>query len=174
MYTSYANLPKFCPKLYHGMPYTGKFWQEQKLVKLANHEQFAKFSLPIFTDITKMYLTYILTLAYSPNSSLPIAFTCMIRQNFLMYGTLYQDTVDIVLLTVIQRNPMRHDGRLYHPKVHSEITTFMDAYWRQKEQEKLQQQILYLVKMAYSKILHTYSFTIYTYNLDENFGGRGY
>ena len=46
---------------------------------------------------------------------------------------------DIVLWTVIQRNPMRHDGRLYHPKVHSEITTFMDAYWRQKEQEKLQQ-----------------------------------
>ena len=46
---------------------------------------------------------------------------------------------DIILLTVIQRNPMRHDGRLYHPKVHSEITTFMDAYWRQKEQEKLQQ-----------------------------------
>ena len=43
------------------------------------------------------------------------------------------------LFTDVQRDPMRHDGRLYHPKQHSEITKFMDAYWRQKEQEKLQQ-----------------------------------
>lgn len=33
----------------------------------------------------------------------------------------------------------RNDPRLYHPKNHSEVTKFMDAYWRQKEQEKLQQ-----------------------------------
>lgn len=43
------------------------------------------------------------------------------------------------LLTDVQRDPMRHDRRLYHPKQHSEITKYMDAYWRQKEQEKLQQ-----------------------------------
>lgn len=33
----------------------------------------------------------------------------------------------------------RNDPRLHHPKNHSEITKFMDAYWRQKEQEKLQE-----------------------------------
>ena len=30
----------------------------------------------------KMYLAYALTVAYSPNFSSPIAFTCMVRQNF--------------------------------------------------------------------------------------------
>ena len=30
----------------------------------------------------------------------------------------------------------RGDARLHHPKKHSEITKFMDAYWRQKEQSE--------------------------------------
>eukprot|EP00794_Sanderia_malayensis_P007818 gene7818-8665_t len=30
----------------------------------------------------------------------------------------------------------RKDPRLHHPRSHSEITTFMDAYWRQKEQSE--------------------------------------
>merc|ERR1712224_276047 len=30
----------------------------------------------------------------------------------------------------------REDGRLHHPKKHTEITKFMDAYWRQKEQSE--------------------------------------
>jgi len=42
-------------------------------------------------------------------------------------------------LHTLQIDPQRHDRRLYHPKEHSEITKYMDAYWRQKEQEKLQQ-----------------------------------
>jgi hypothetical protein len=33
----------------------------------------------------------------------------------------------------------RSDARLHHPKNYSEITKYMDAYWRQKEQENLQQ-----------------------------------
>ena len=50
-----------------------------------------KFSSPIFTDTPKMYLAYAPTVAYSPNFSLPIAFTCMVWQNFprqifLMYS----------------------------------------------------------------------------------------
>ena len=36
-----------------------------------------KFSLPIFIDIPKMYFLYALILAYSPNFSSPIAFTCV-------------------------------------------------------------------------------------------------
>lgn len=38
-----------------------------------------------------------------------------------------------------QVDPLRHDPRLNHPRQHSEITKYMDAYWRQKEQENLQQ-----------------------------------
>ena len=45
----------------------GKFWQG-KLANLANRELFEFFS-PIFTDTPKMYLTYALTVAYSPNIS---------------------------------------------------------------------------------------------------------
>jgi len=30
----------------------------------------------------------------------------------------------------------RIDQRLHHPRQHSEITTYMDAYWRQKEQSE--------------------------------------
>ena len=41
-----------------------------------------KFSPPIFTDSPKLYLTYALTVAYLPNFSLPIAFTCTVCQNF--------------------------------------------------------------------------------------------
>lgn len=36
---------------------------------------------------------------------------------------------------IIGPNP-REDGRLHHPKRHTEITKFMDAYWRQKEQSE--------------------------------------
>ena len=34
----------------------------------------------------------------------------------------------------------RYDSRLHHPRSNSEITKYMDAAWRQKEQESLQQQ----------------------------------
>lgn len=33
----------------------------------------------------------------------------------------------------------RDDRRLHHPRTNSEITKYMDAAWRQKEQEKLQE-----------------------------------
>ena len=36
----------------------------------------------IFTDTRKIYMAYALTVAYSPNFSSPIAFTCMVHQNF--------------------------------------------------------------------------------------------
>lgn len=36
-------------------------------------------------------------------------------------------------------DPLRHDSRLHHPRSNSEITKYMDAAWRQKEQENLQQ-----------------------------------
>ena len=38
--------------------------------------------MPIFTDTQKMDMTYALTVTYLPNFSLPIAFTCMVHQNF--------------------------------------------------------------------------------------------
>ena len=59
--------------------YMERFWQGNKLANLAN--------LPkcFFTDITdtpKMYLAYGLTVAYLSNFSSPIAFICMVHQNF--------------------------------------------------------------------------------------------
>ena len=42
-----------------------------------------KFSSPIFIDTPKMYLSYAVTVAYSPNFSLSIAFTCTVHQIFL-------------------------------------------------------------------------------------------
>jgi hypothetical protein len=36
--------------------------------------------------------------------------------------------------------PHRHDNRFHHAKKNSEITKFMDAFWKQKEQQNLQQQ----------------------------------
>ena len=54
--------------------------------KLANHELFAKL---LFTDTPKMYLACTLTLAYSPNFSLSIAYTCMVCHNFPVYGMCY-------------------------------------------------------------------------------------
>ena len=56
------------------VPYMGNIWRGGNL---ANREQFAS---PIFTDTLKMYA---LTVAYSPNFSSPIAFTCTVHQNFL-------------------------------------------------------------------------------------------
>ena len=41
--------------------------------------------------------------------------------------------------THTQVDPQRHDSRFYHPRSNSEITKFMDAFWKQKEQENLQQ-----------------------------------
>ena len=54
----------------------------QKLVDLVNLVNSSKFSSAIFTDTPKTFLEYALTVDYSPNFSLPIAFTCMVRQNF--------------------------------------------------------------------------------------------
>ena len=45
-----------------------------------------KFSSPIFTDTPKLYLAYALTVAYSPNFSLPIAFICMACQIFPVHS----------------------------------------------------------------------------------------
>lgn len=46
---------------------------------------------------------------------------------------------DVINVVLRQVDPQRHDDRFYHPKRNSEITKFMDAFWRQKEQENLQQ-----------------------------------
>ena len=61
------------------VPYMGKYLAGEKLVNLVNRELLAKIFL---SNIHKMYLAYALTVAYSPNFSSPIAFTCMVRQNF--------------------------------------------------------------------------------------------
>ena len=59
-------------------------WENFVREKMANHELFAKIFLTniIFTDTRKTYTAYALTVAYLPNFSSPIAFTCMVRQNF--------------------------------------------------------------------------------------------
>ena len=49
----------------------------EKLANFENPALFAKISLPLFTDIPKMYLAYALTVTYSPMFSLPIPLTCM-------------------------------------------------------------------------------------------------
>ena len=61
----------------------GKILVREKLVNLANYELFTKIFLTSIHRYTeKMYLAYALTVAYSPNFSSPIAFTCMVHQNF--------------------------------------------------------------------------------------------
>ena len=62
--------------------YMGNTWWGE-LKNLANHELFAKIFLTNIHRHTKNVLTYALTVAYSPNFSLPIAFACTVRQNFL-------------------------------------------------------------------------------------------
>ena len=63
--------------------HTQEIFGEEKLANLVNHELAIcqNFSL-IFTDTPKMYMEYALTVAYLPNSFSPIAFTCMVCQNF--------------------------------------------------------------------------------------------
>ena len=39
----------------------------------------------------------------------------------------------------MQIDQQRQDRRLHHPHTMSEITKYMDAAWRQKEQESMQQ-----------------------------------
>ena len=43
------------------------------------------------------------------------------------------------ILLSLQIDHARNDRRLHHPRSNSEITKYMDAAWRQKEQEKLQE-----------------------------------
>ena len=57
-----------------------KFLVWEKLASLVNCELFAKIFLANIHRSPKMYLVYALTLTYSPNFSLPIAFTCTVRQ----------------------------------------------------------------------------------------------
>ena len=56
----------------------------ETLSNLANLELFAKIFLTNinFTDTWKTYMAYALTVAYSPYFSSPIAFACMVHQNF--------------------------------------------------------------------------------------------
>ena len=68
------NVSEYCTWENFGGEKISEIWQIMSY--------FPKFSLPIFTYTVKMYLAYALTLASSPKFSLPIAFTCMVRQNF--------------------------------------------------------------------------------------------
>ena len=61
----------------HGKYLVGGNWRIWWIVSYS-----PKFSWPIFTDTSKMYLAYALTVAYSPNFSSPIPFTCTVCQNF--------------------------------------------------------------------------------------------
>ena len=60
----------------------GKYLAGEKLANLVNCEVFTRISSPIFTDTLKLYLACALTVAYSPNFSSPITFTCTVSQNF--------------------------------------------------------------------------------------------
>ena len=63
-----------------------------------------KFSSPIFTDTPKMYLAYKLTVAYSPNFSLPIAFTCVVCPAKNFPCVVYIILKIILLSTMFQAN----------------------------------------------------------------------
>ena len=54
----------------------------EKFVNLVNCELFAKIFLVNIHRYTKNALAYALTVAYLPKFSSPIAFTCMVCQNF--------------------------------------------------------------------------------------------
>ena len=92
------------------MPYTGKFgggkigefcksWFNLICILASNNQHscsslledyLPKISLPMFTDTLKMYLACTLTVAYLPNFSSPVTFTCtktFPRQIFPMYCT---------------------------------------------------------------------------------------
>ena len=61
---------------------TWEIWVREKLV---NRELFAKIFLTnIFTDTSKMYSAYALTVADSQKFSVPIAFNCMVHQKFFL------------------------------------------------------------------------------------------
>ena len=63
----------------------GKFWWWKILANLANHELITNFFLTNIHRYTEnVFGTYMhwLKLTYSPNFFLPIAFTCMICQNY--------------------------------------------------------------------------------------------
>ena len=61
----------------------GKILVEEKLATLANREPFAKIFLTNIHRYTEnVFGIYALTVAYSPNFSSPLAFTCMVHQNF--------------------------------------------------------------------------------------------
>ena len=72
---------KFCNLLGSLNTICEKILVGEKLAILANRELFAKIFLTNTHRYTKMYLAYALTVAYSPNFSLPIAFTYMVCQN---------------------------------------------------------------------------------------------
>ena len=57
----------------------GKILVVEKSTNLVNREPSANIFL---TDTWKAYMAYTLTVAYLPNFSLPIAFTCMVHQTF--------------------------------------------------------------------------------------------
>ena len=73
-----ANIHRYqkCIWHMHWLPYTEKFWQGKsgEIGKLSAIRQI------FLANIPKMHFAYALTLAYSPNFSSPIAFTCIIRQ----------------------------------------------------------------------------------------------
>ena len=60
----------------------GKIFVGEKLVNLANREPFAKIFLTDIHRYTKTHNGICTDCSYLPNFSLPIAFTCMVLQNF--------------------------------------------------------------------------------------------
>ena len=60
--------------LNHDIQYMGQFWCGKNLANLANHELFAKIFLINIHRYTKMYLAYVLTVAYSSHFFLTNSF----------------------------------------------------------------------------------------------------
>ena len=63
------------------------FCSGKKVANLANHEPFTKIYFANIHRYTVMYMAYALTVVDLPNFSLPIAFTCMVRQMFPLSNT---------------------------------------------------------------------------------------
>ena len=67
----------------------GKFWHWKTIGEFGESWTIHQFSLPIFTDILKMYKTVFgiyTDCSLLAKFSSPTAFTCMVRQNFPIYG----------------------------------------------------------------------------------------
>ena len=85
------------------------------MANLENHEPFAKIFL---ADTWKIYMANVLTVAFLPNFSLPIVFTCVVCQNFPyqifpMYGIAIA-TSYLINIPFVHDTDVNYDHVLYY------------------------------------------------------------